>query len=99
MDTRFVPRSEPVQPALLARGACLVEGCPCKDARIISARRVAFFSQWAREHGETAERCIEPDDESRELLRPWRDRLLGSRERPDLPSLTKGPSKADLPGW
>jgi hypothetical protein len=43
------------------RGACLVAGCTCKDARIVSARRTAFFSVWAKQHGETADRVIEPD--------------------------------------
>ncbi len=99
MDTHSDRRSDPDPPALLVRGACLVEGCPCKDARIISARRVAFFAQWARDHGETAERRIAADDDSRALLRPWRERLLGPRERPDLAALTKGPSLGNRPGW
>jgi hypothetical protein len=46
----------------LPRGACLVAGCPCKDARIVSPRRAAFFAAWARDHGETANRVVEPDD-------------------------------------
>ena len=33
------------------RRGCLVEGCPCKDARIVSTRRTAFFAAWAQEHG------------------------------------------------
>jgi len=40
------------------RRGCLVEGCPCKDARIISQRRTAFFAAWARQHGETANRSF-----------------------------------------
>ena len=28
--------------------ACLVPGCPCKDARIVSQRRAAFFAAMAR---------------------------------------------------
>ena len=43
------------------RPACLVPGCTCKDARIISHRRVAFFADWAKSHGETADRVVEPD--------------------------------------
>ena len=42
-------------------GACLVAGCSCKDARIISSRRAAFFAVVAREAGETADRLIAPD--------------------------------------
>jgi hypothetical protein len=45
------------------RRGCLVEGCPCKDARIVSKRRTAFFAAWAQEHGETANRAVAPDAE------------------------------------
>ena len=41
--------------------ACLVPGCTCKDARIVSPRRAAFFAAWAKDHGETADRRVEPD--------------------------------------
>jgi hypothetical protein len=47
------------------RRGCLVEGCPCKDARIVSRRRTAFFAAWARDHGETADRNVAPDLEWR----------------------------------
>ena len=43
------------------RPACLVPGCTCKDARIVSQRRAAFFAAWAKDHGETADRRVEPD--------------------------------------
>ena len=43
------------------RSACLVPDCPCKDPRIISSRRVAFFAAWAKDHGETADRVVTPD--------------------------------------
>ena len=43
------------------RPACLVPGCPCKDPRIISHRRAAFYAAWAKDHGETADRVVEPD--------------------------------------
>ena len=69
LDRRAIPDQRPV------RGGCLVDGCPCKDARIISTRRVAFFAEWARRSGETADRRVEPDTDSRELLRPLRERL------------------------
>jgi hypothetical protein len=49
------------RPAMRPRPACLVAGCPCKDARIVSHRRAAFFAAEARRHGETADRRIEPD--------------------------------------
>jgi hypothetical protein len=41
--------------------ACLVEGCTCKDARIVSHRRAAFFAAIARRTGETADRVITRD--------------------------------------
>ena len=47
------------------RRGCLVEGCPCKDARIVSKRRAAFFAAWAKEHDETANRFVAPDAEWR----------------------------------
>ena len=43
------------------RRACLVAGCTCKDARIVSHRRAAFFADWAKGHGETADRYVGPD--------------------------------------
>lgn len=41
--------------------SCLVAGCPCKDARIVSNRRAAFFAARARLAGETADRVIAAD--------------------------------------
>jgi hypothetical protein len=46
-------------------GACLVAGCTCKDARIISFRRAAFIAAMARRGGETADREIAPDPDWR----------------------------------
>ena len=43
------------------RRACLVEGCPCKDARIVSTRRATYFASVARANGETAQRVVEAD--------------------------------------
>jgi hypothetical protein len=43
------------------RRGCLVEGCSCKDARIVSTRRAAFFAALARDHGETANRAVAPE--------------------------------------
>jgi hypothetical protein len=59
MDTRQLDR-HPATDAP-ARRACLVAGCPCKDARIVSHRRAAFFASWATSHGETADRVVAPD--------------------------------------
>ena len=45
------------------RGACLITGCPCKDSRIVSHRRAAFFAAVARCSGQTADRvlAVEPE--------------------------------------
>ena len=41
-----------------SRRACLVAGCPCKDARLVSRRQAAFFAALARKYGETADRVV-----------------------------------------
>ena len=46
---------------IVARSACLVAGCTCKDARIVSSRRARFFADLARANGETAMRVIRPE--------------------------------------
>jgi hypothetical protein len=35
-----------------------VDGCTCKDARIVSRRRAAYFAARARQTGQTANRVI-----------------------------------------
>jgi hypothetical protein len=54
MDSHLVNR----QVGDRGRRGCLVEGCPCKDPRIVSTRRAAFFAVWAERNGETANRMI-----------------------------------------
>ncbi|HYH94119.1 MAG TPA: hypothetical protein VD763_13235 [Candidatus Saccharimonadales bacterium] len=51
---------EPVTPAPVVRG-CLQEGCECRDVRIVSNRKAAFFAAMARRAGETADRVITPE--------------------------------------
>jgi hypothetical protein len=41
-----------------ARQLCLVDGCSCKDTRIVSTRRTGFIAERARINGETADRFI-----------------------------------------
>ena len=48
-----------------ARGACLIAGCVCKDPRIISYRRAAFFAAIARARGQTARRALPVEPEWR----------------------------------
>jgi hypothetical protein len=50
----------PVAVAAEPRRGCLIPGCPCKDARIVSHRRAAFFAAMARRTGQTADRVIAP---------------------------------------
>ena len=45
-------------PETLARRACLVAGCSCKDPRILSRRRAAWIASRARANGQTADRVI-----------------------------------------
>ena len=40
------------------RRACLVAGCACKDARIVSHRRAAYLAVVARSNGQTANRVV-----------------------------------------
>jgi hypothetical protein len=61
-DQSSVARPVAVAVAVPTRSrGCLVDGCTCKDARIVSSRRAAFFSSVARRNGETADRIIAPD--------------------------------------
>ncbi len=53
-----------------ARRACLVEGCTCKDARIVSTRRATDFANVARSRGETADRVGAADAEWRLPVSP-----------------------------
>ena len=64
-----------------ARGACLVEGCPCKDARIVSSRRASYFASIARSRGETADRRIAAEIDWRMPTSPALDvaRALANR--------------------
>jgi hypothetical protein len=57
MDSQLVSHEAPDR----GRRGCLVEGCSCKDARIVSRRRAAFFATWARDHAETADRRVAPE--------------------------------------
>jgi hypothetical protein len=59
LDNTITTKTEPT------RRACLVAGCACKDARIVSPRRAAYFAVMARSNGETANRIIGADDEWR----------------------------------
>jgi hypothetical protein len=40
------------------RGTCLISGCSCKDSRIVSHRRAAFFAAMAERSGQTADRVV-----------------------------------------
>jgi hypothetical protein len=61
------------------RGACLINGCPCKDSRIVSYRRAAFFAALARRSGQTADRVVAAE-------REWRIPLVSLADL-DLPSV------------
>jgi hypothetical protein len=61
-----------------SRRSCLVDGCPCKDARIISQRRIAYVASLAKANGETADRIVPVED-------GWRLPSLVDRLIDDLP--------------
>jgi hypothetical protein len=64
MDGTFaIPLSQaPLAPVLVHRSkGCLVDGCPCKDARIVSTRQARFFATIAKSRGQTADRIIAPE--------------------------------------
>jgi hypothetical protein len=71
------------------RGACLISGCSCKDSRIVSYRRAAFFAAMARRSGQTANRVVAVEPE-------W---LMPSTCLTDLESRlsTEGPDSEDQP--
>ena len=54
-----------------SRRPCLVDGCTCKDARIVSRRKAAYFAARAQVTGQTADRVIAPQ-------RGWRIPALTS---------------------
>jgi hypothetical protein len=45
-----------------SRRPCLVDGCSCKDARIVSRRKAAYFAARAKLSGQTADRVIPVED-------------------------------------
>jgi hypothetical protein len=87
-----------------ARRACLTAGCSCRDARIVSYRRAAFYATVARSSGETADRVVPAESGWRipavmsaglALLLPLPDgveatALLAEQVRPSAATLTEG---------
>ena len=63
MDGISIQSPEARSASTTAHGSkrCLVDGCSCKDARIVSTRRARFFARIAQERGETAQRIILPE--------------------------------------
>jgi hypothetical protein len=61
----FYPLSAPLAhgpiPATPTWVGCLAPGCSCRDARIVSTRKTAFFAALARGRGQTSDRAIAPD--------------------------------------
>ena len=71
-----------------SRRPCLVDGCTCKDARIVSRRRAAYFAARARQTGQTANRVIRGEP-------GWY--LAGSTERDT--ALSTAPALDGWPTW
>src|SRR5215207_2367567 len=70
--------------APVTRRACLVEGCTCKDARILSTRRASYFASTARSRGETADRVVAADDEWRLPVSPALDAVRSLAARSEI---------------
>lgn len=51
---------ETISQPTTSRRPCLVDGCGCKDARIVSRRKTAYFAARAQVTGQTADRVIAP---------------------------------------
>jgi hypothetical protein len=66
-----------------ARKGCLTAGCSCKDARIVSYRRAAFYATVARSSGETADRVIPAES-------GWRIPAVAATDLDLLPPLPYG---------
>ena len=47
----------------VVRPACLVPGCS-SNTPVSSPRRVAFFTAWRQDTGQTADRVVEPDPDA-----------------------------------
>ena len=71
-----------------SRRPCLVDGCTCKDARIVSRRRAAYFAARARLTGQTADRFVPTEDD-------WL--LPGQTRRAAVASAS--PAVNDMPVW
>jgi hypothetical protein len=71
------------------RGACLNAGCTCKDSRIVSHRRAAFFAAMAQRSGQTADRVVAVEADWR--IPPAPLAALGS------PVPSEGPEDQDQP--
>lgn len=56
------------------RQPCLNAGCSCKDARIVSRRKAAYFAARAQATGQTADRVIAPQ-------RGWRIAALSTPDQ------------------
>jgi hypothetical protein len=71
------------------RKACLTAGCSCKDARIVSYRRAAFYATVARGSGETADRVVpaEPGWRIPAVVAAGLDLLLPQPEGLEAPAL------------
>ncbi len=69
------------------RGACLIAGCTCKDSRIVSHRRAAFFAAMARRSGQTADRVVAVEA-------GWRIPSYSLTDM-ELPSPNEGPEDLD----
>ena len=83
-----------------ARKACPTTGCSCRDPRIVSFRRAAFYAAIARSSGQTADRVIPADPEWRMPAAAAADldqsQALADVESPAMPSEDCRPAGATV---
>ena len=81
-------------------GGCKVEGCTCKDARILSRRKLEFFRALAQQRGQTVDRVIRarPVDLSKVLVRPDEPSNVESEDKPKAIAKVPGKCACNQPG-
>lgn len=72
--------SQPAPVYTPGRGACLTEGCQCKDARVLNYRHLRFIKALALTRGQTVDRAVPAGDLSGVLLCPNESENVESEE-------------------
>ena len=82
----YRPASQPAPVITPTVRGCLVEGCSCRDARILSYRKLEFFRALAKQRGQTLERVVPVGNLSALLVRPDGPENVESEETAIIPA-------------